>query len=115
MQALGRNLCEDLCVMQAAREVVLPSFDPVNHDAVEILKTIKDPVVPNAISEICEKMFDVQINCTFEQKEKMTEQTEKDLVAFLLRTTLDIKNYLKLHDNAENVYLPSGYIGTVSS
>lgn len=57
-----------------------------------------------------EKMFDLQINCLFQRKRKMLEQTEKDLVEFLLQATVDIKHHLKYRSHAESIDLPNGYI-----
>lgn len=114
MQA--RNLCEELCVVQGFRGAILPDFDPSKYEQIfnitsdEILKILQDPVLPQVISKMCEKMFDIEINCSFERKQKMLEQTEKDLVKFLLQTTVDIKHHLKYRSYAESIDLPNGYI-----
>lgn len=78
--------------------------------SIEILNTAKDPVLLNVISKMCERMFDVQINCSFDRKQKILEQTGKDLVKFLLQTTVDIKHHLKYKAHEESIDLPSGYI-----
>lgn len=111
-----RNLCEDLCVVQAVRGAILPDFNPSKYEQIfnitsdEILKFLQDPVLPQVISTMCEKMFDIQINCSFQRKRKMLEQTEKDLVQCLLQTTVDIEDYLKYRSAAESIDLPNGYI-----
>lgn len=116
MQA--RNLCEELCVVQAVRGAILPDFDPSKYEQIfnitsdEILKIHQDPVLPQVISKMCEKMFDIQINCSFKRKRKMLEQTEKDLVEFLLQTAVDIKHHLKYRSHAEGIDLPNGYIAS---
>ena len=114
MQA--RNLCEELCVLQAARGAIFPDFDPSKYEQIfnitsdEILEILQDPVLPQVISKMCEKMFDIQINCSFKRERKMLEQTEKDLVKFLLQITVDIKDHLKYRSQAESIDLPNGYI-----
>lgn len=114
MQA--RNLCEELCIVQVLRAAILPDFDSSKYEQIfnitsnKILKILQDPVLPQVISKMCEKMFDIQINCSFERKRKMLEQTEKDLVEFFLQTTVDIKDYLKYRSHAESIDLPNGYI-----
>lgn len=70
----------------------------------------EDPVLLNVISKMCEKMFDIQINCSFERFEKMSEETERTLVEFLLGISNDVKFHLKYHAKLESVVLPSGYI-----
>lgn len=57
---------------------------------------------------MCEKMFDIQINCSFERHKKINES--KELVGFLLYTMLDIKDYLGFFADDESVSLPRGYI-----
>lgn len=105
-----------MCVLQAIRGAVLPDFDPAkyehifNRTSVEILNTAEDPVLLNVISKMCEKMFDVHINCTFERHNKMLDQSEKVLVEFLLQTTVGIKHHLKYRADQESLDLPSGYI-----
>lgn len=81
-----------------------------NMTSVKILNAAEDPVLLNVISKMCEMMFDVHINCTFERHNKMLNQTEKVLVEFLLQTTVHIKHHLKYTADKESVDLPSGYI-----
>ncbi|XP_031636474.1 uncharacterized protein LOC116349259 [Contarinia nasturtii] len=113
----ARNLCEDLCVVQAARGAVLSDlFDPdkygqiFNMTSVEVLNIIEDSILTNIISKMCEKMFDAQIKCLFERERRMLEQNENELVKFLLRTMVDIKEYLKHKSHLESIELPYGYI-----
>lgn len=112
----ARNLCDELCVVQAVRWAILPDLDPSKYEQIfnitsdEILKILQDPVLPQIISKMCEQMFDIQINCSFKRTRKMLEQTEKDLVKFLLQTTVDIKHHLKHRSHAESIDLPNGYI-----
>lgn len=93
----ARNLCEELCIVQAAREAFLTdSFDPAKYGQIfnvtsaEILNIIEDSIFTDVINKMCEKMFDAQIKCSFEREQKMFEQNERDLV--------------------ESIELPDGYI-----
>lgn len=112
-------MCEDLCIVQAARSAILPDFKPIKYEKIynksssELLNIAKDPVLSNNISEMCEKMFDIQINCSFESHNKILEPEEYDLLSFLLHTTRDIKQYLGWYAHAESVSLPSGYTDIV--
>lgn len=113
----ARNFCEELCVVQAARGAVLSdSFDPdkygqiFNMTSVEVLNIIEDSILTNIIPKMCEKMFDAQIKCLFERKRRMLAQNENELVKFLLRTMVDIKDYLKHRSHQESIELPYGYI-----
>lgn len=110
-------MCEELCVVQAAREAVLSDlFDPAkygqifNMTSVEVLNIIEDSILTNSISKMCEKMFDAQIKCLFERKRRMVEPNENELVEFLLQTMVDIKHYLKYRSHQESIELPHGYI-----
>lgn len=102
--------------MQAIRGAVLPDFDPAKYERifnmtpVKIMNTAEDPVLLHVISKMCEKMFDVHINCTFERHNKRLDQTEEVLVEFLIQTTVDIKHHLIYRVDQESVDLPSGYI-----
>lgn len=111
-----RNLCEDLCVIQAVRGFVLPNFNlakyakQFNTTQAELLNVANDPILLNVISEMCERMFNVQIKCSFERYKNISEETERILVEFLLQTSMDVKYYLKYHAEQESVVLPTGYI-----
>lgn len=114
MQA--RNLCEELCAVQVIRGAILPDFDSSKYEQIfnitsdgilKILKILQGPVLPQVISKMCEKMFDVQIICSFKREQKMLEQIEKDLVKFLLQTTVDVKDHLKYRSHAESINLPN--------
>lgn len=85
----------------AVRAAILPDFDPSKYEQIfditsdEILKILQDSVLLQVISKMSEKIFDISINCLFERKRQMLEQTAKDLVEFLIQTTIDIKHNLK--------------------
>lgn len=94
---------EELCVLQAARGAVLSdSFDPAkygqvfNMTSVEVLNIVEDSIHMNIISKMCEKMFDAQIKCLFEQERRMLEQNENELVKFLPK---DYRTTIWLHRN----------------
>lgn len=110
-------MCEELYVVQAAREAVLSnSFDPIkyaqifNMTSVEILNIIENSILPNIMSNMCERMFDAQIKCSFERKQKMLEQNVKVLAEFLSQTTVDIKHHLKYRSFDQSIELRDGYI-----
>lgn len=102
--------------MQALREAVLPDFNPAKYEKVfnvsssGILFIVNDPFLLNSISELCEKMFDIEIKCSFKSRNKIGEPEQLHLGVFLLSTMLDIKDYLGFHAHEESVSLPSGYI-----
>lgn len=102
--------------MQAVRGFVLPNFNFAKHakqfktTQAELLNVANDPILLNVISEMCEKMFNVQINCSFERYKNVSEETERILVEFLLQTSIDVKYYLKYNAEQESVVLPTGYI-----
>lgn len=102
--------------MQAVRGFVLPNFNLAkyakhfNTTQAELLNVANDPILLNVISEMCEKMFNVQINCSFERYKNSSEETERILVEFLLQTSIDGKYYLKYNAEQESVVLPTGYI-----
>lgn len=102
--------------MQVVRAFVLPNFNlakyakQFNTTQAELLNVANDPILLNVISEMCEKMFNVQINCSFERYKNISEETERILVEFLLQTSNDVKYYLKYNAEQESVVLPTGYI-----
>lgn len=102
--------------MQAVRGIVLPNFNLAkyakrfNITQAELLSVANDPILLNVISEMCQKIFNVQINCSFERYENISEETERVLVEFLLQTSIDVKHYLKYNAEQEGVVLPTGYI-----
>ena len=101
--------------MQALRGIVLPNVlakyaKQYSTTQAELLNIANDPILLNVISEMCEKMFNVQINCTFERYKNMSEETERDLVEFLLQSSIDVKHHLKYNAKQESVILPTGYI-----
>lgn len=81
-----------------------------NTTQAELLNVANDPILLNIISEMGEKMFNVQINCSIERYKNIPEQTERILVGFLLQTSVDVKDYLKYNAEQESVVLPTGYI-----
>lgn len=102
--------------MQLIRGAILPDINSTKYEPIfkitsaKIQNISEDPILLNVISKMCEKMFDMQINCSFQRKHKMLEQTEMDLMKFLLQITVDIKEYLKYRAPEESIDLPSGYI-----
>lgn len=102
--------------MQAVRGIVLPNFNLAKYakqfetTQAELLNVANDPILLNVISEMCEKMLNVQINCSFERYKNISEETERILVEFLLQTSTDVKHYLKYNAERASVVLPTGYI-----
>lgn len=81
-----------------------------NVTQVDLLNIVNDPILLDVISEMCDKMFNVQINCSFERYENIPEETERSLVEFFLLMSHDVKHYLKYNYRRESVVLPPGYI-----
>lgn len=102
--------------MQAARGIVLPHLNSAkyakqyNITQAEFLDIANDPILLNVLSEMCEKMFNVQINCLFARHNNIPEETERILVRFLLHISIDVRNYLKYNAQRESVVLPPGYV-----
>lgn len=110
-----QEICAKIFVLYK-RSVVLPNFNSAkyakqfNTTQDELLMVANDPILLDVISEMCEKMFNVQINCSFERYKKIPKGTERILVEFLFQTSIDVKYYLKYNAEQESVVLPTGYI-----
>lgn len=71
----------------------MPDFDPIKYEntfnitSAELWNIAEDLDLLNIISQMCEKIFDVQINCSFKRHNKILERIENDSVEFLFQTS----------------------------